>query len=746
MINTKPLTNHTIQYMHQIKSNKWLGHKLLYLIFFFCLLQQKTLAQDSTIIISSEMFTKSYNQANISSSPGWVYKPGNDTSWAAKDLNTSDWQKRNPTSLTVSDINSTGKVEGWFRIKIKISDTLNGPFYGLRLSTWAANDVYINGQLVLSTGNTGANGLPFKEYSFINKLSSPTNLSNEGEYVIALHFVDLPSPYNSQVLKSASNTSNLNLLIRITGKQFDESVFDLIVESKIFGVLWVSVCMVICFLLSLLYFQNPSEKNLGLIAITSLSYFLTMCFNTYILKSTFTIAAISTFFGNLMIAIVCILTTILIVRLFNRKINILLKISLASILIIHFIRYFYLGIDSVLGFSLSTINLVLLVVIIFFYILSSWKKLHGAQWVIVIGVVISLVSGSIYDAVTIFGNDFNSGIAEYTYITIFSLSFPLALVVYVAMRFKEIIKEVQENAKIVVQLSEEKKLQALQQKIILEDEVNRQTIELRNSIDTLKATQNQLIHSEKMASLGELTAGIAHEIQNPLNFVTNFSEVCSELVDEMSAELEKENWDQAKSMTADIKNNLQKINHHGKRADAIVKGMLQHSRKSDGKKELADINALCDEYLRLSYHGIRAKDKSFNSNLKTDFDPGIGLINIIPQDIGRVLLNLFTNAFYAVNEKLKQSDPNKKYMPTVSISTQKMNDHIEIKITDNGNGMPQSIKEKIFQPFFTTKPTGQGTGLGLSMCYDIITKAHNGTLEVDSEIDNGATFTITIPY
>ncbi len=275
----------------------------------------------------------------------------------------------------------------------------------------------------------------------------------------------------------------------------------------------------------------------------------------------------------------------------------------------------------------------------------------------------------------------------------------------------------------------------------------RSNTKLQKTLDDLKSTQTQLIQSEKMASLGELTAGIAHEIQNPLNFVNNFSDVSNELIDEMIEELEKGDSGEAKIIANDVKQNLQKINHHGKRADAIVKGMLQHSRSSSGQKEPTDINALCDEYLRLSYHGLRAKDKSFNATLKTDFDERIVSINIVPQDIGRVVLNLLTNAFYAVNERkgsLPASDSAASYIPTVSISTKKSGNHIEIKIQDNGNGIPRSVIDKIFQPFFTTKPTGQGTGLGLSLSYDIITKGHAGTLEVESEEGAGSVFTIRI--
>ena len=271
--------------------------------------------------------------------------------------------------------------------------------------------------------------------------------------------------------------------------------------------------------------------------------------------------------------------------------------------------------------------------------------------------------------------------------------------------------------------------------------------EIERAYSDLKATQSQLIQSEKMASLGELTAGIAHEIQNPLNFVKNFSEVSNEMIDEMNAQLNKGDTGEAKLIAAEIKQNLEKINHHGKRADEIVKSMLQHSRGSSGKKELTDINALVDEYLRLAYHGMRAKDKFFSVTTKTDLDNSIGKMNIIPQDMGKVILNLINNAFYAVDEKKKALHPPKggvEYEPTVTVSTKKFEDKVLISVKDNGIGISQTILDKIFQPFFTTKPTGQGTGLGLSLSYDIV-KAHGGEIKIKTKEEEGAEFVVSLP-
>jgi two-component system, NtrC family, sensor kinase len=275
---------------------------------------------------------------------------------------------------------------------------------------------------------------------------------------------------------------------------------------------------------------------------------------------------------------------------------------------------------------------------------------------------------------------------------------------------------------------------------------------VESTLSDLKSTQSQLIQSEKMASLGELTAGIAHEIQNPLNFVNNFSEVSNELIDEIQEERRKNTAERDEELVGeilnDIKQNLEKINHHGKRADAIVKGMLQHSRSTNNAvKEPTDINKLADEYLRLAYHGLRAKDKSFNATMKTEFDESIGTINIIPQDMGRVILNLITNAFYATNEKKKSpltpEGGTDNYEPTVTVATKKVGDKVEVSVKDNGNGIPQKVLDKIFQPFFTTKPTGQGTGLGLSLSYDIV-KSHGGELKVETIENEGTTFKILL--
>ena len=323
----------------------------------------------------------------------------------------------------------------------------------------------------------------------------------------------------------------------------------------------------------------------------------------------------------------------------------------------------------------------------------------------------------------------------------------IGLVVYARVQKRSLAKEQQQREKeekarqlIAIQNTELERLVAERTATLTQ-----QAEALRQALDELQTTQAQLIQAEKMASLGELTAGIAHEIQNPLNFVNNFAEVSGELLEELEEaqaqptpdpELETE-------LLADLTQNLQKITHHGRRAASIVRGMLEHSRASTGERQLTDLNDLADEYLRLAYHGLRAKDKAFNATLKTDFAPVLPMVEVVGQDVGRVFLNLFTNAFYAVRKRQQTGEPG--YVPTVSVRTERQGDEVVVQVQDNGTGIPEAVKAKIFQPFFTTKPTGEGTGLGLSLAHDIIAQGHGGTLAVESQEGQGTTFTVRLP-
>ncbi|GAA4469448.1 hypothetical protein GCM10023189_56480 [Nibrella saemangeumensis] len=275
------------------------------------------------------------------------------------------------------------------------------------------------------------------------------------------------------------------------------------------------------------------------------------------------------------------------------------------------------------------------------------------------------------------------------------------------------------------------------------EEIEAQRLKAEQALENLKLAQTQLVQREKMASLGELTAGIAHEIQNPLNFVNNLSEVSGELVDELVEEAKAGHTDDVLEIAGDLKETLVKVNHHGKRADAIVKGMLQHSKASTGQKEPTDLNQLAEEYLKLAYHGIRAKDQNFNADLRLNLDTNLSPVNLIQQDFGRVLLNLYNNALYAVQQKQKQTGNG--YLPQVEVTTYSNNGKVELHVKDNGTGIPAQLLNKIYQPFFTTKPTGEGTGLGLSLTYDIITKGHGGELNVQTEEGQYTEFVVSLP-
>jgi signal transduction histidine kinase len=526
----------------------------------------------------------------------------------------------------------------------------------------------------------------------------------------------------------------MSSIIGLTGLKHDSIASAYFNELLIFVSLVVSVCAILSLLSGFIAVQNPFEKNLRVIAFSASCLTLAMFFGTSPLFFTRLSFNVSFFFqqiSSVLFTLSMAMAAIIIPLIFKRKLTAFVKIFI----------FIYVIVAISIGFLPSNINSIFTAItslgifgICVYYVVSSWKTLKGAQWAIVVGLLISI--GSL-----IVSGFFAKYLAHHPVLlflglALFVLSFPLALMVYIAMRFKEILVEVQLNAAQVLQLSEEKKEDALNRQRVLEEEVNRQTAEIRSN-------QARLVQAEKMASLGELTAGIAHEIQNPLNFVNNFSDVSVELIDEMQSELKTGDKDEAIAISEDIKQNLEKIRHHGKRADFIVKGMLEHSRTSSGEKQPTDLNVLCDEFLKLSYHGLRAKDKNFNAELVTHFYENLPKANISQQDMGRVMLNLFNNAFYAVNQKLKTAGSD--YKPTVEVSTTVENDSILIKVKDNGNGIADAIKDKIMQPFFTTKPTGEGTGLGLSLSYDIVVKGHGGSIAVDSKEGAFTQFMVILP-
>jgi signal transduction histidine kinase len=697
------------------------------------------LCQDSAVVLSAKILNN-YQAITLSPGNGWLFKQGNDPSWDKKDINTTNWKKLNPMGLSAKYADKAGRVEGWFRFKFKLDNEFNNIPLAFRRGGWAATDIYLDENLVASFGSTGINGKKFSEYNPIDKRSVPVKVEPGKEHLMAMHIVDYLSPLLSCQLKSAikggvrPETDGLKYFIRLTGPEFDAGTQNIVKLTLFYRSIWISALSLLALLFWLLFFLNPGEKKILLpIALFSSFSALTNLPRFFLTDPTISFFA---WWANVLLLRLCywvalVMAFIIIITIFNFK----LLWSFKRLLIAYSFTGFILAFSNYWDFFFGANGVIWLLVIIYIFV-SSRKKLSGARWAVAGGLALTTV---FWVAYTFLHRSLSINLLL---LTCMYFSAPLSLAVYVSLRFREIISEVRQNAKQVVQLSEEKRKHALNQQEILQEEVNRQTAELRHTLEDLKATQAQLIQSEKMASLGELTAGIAHEIQNPLNFVNNFSDINKELMEELKGEANKGNLSEVKAIANDVISNEEKINYHGKRADSIVKGMLQHSRTTSGQKELTDINRLADEYMRLAYHGMRARDKSFNAKFETGFDHSIGKISIVPQDIGRAILNLINNSFYAVNEKAKLGAVS--YEPRVTVSTKKLDGKIAISVTDNGNGIPKNIIDKIFHPFFTSKPTGQGTGLGLSLAYDIV-KAHGGEINVQTKEGEGSEFVLQLP-
>jgi two-component system NtrC family sensor kinase len=661
----------------------------------------------------------------------WFFKEGNDTSWARKDINMTGWKASRPAELSAKYADKNGRVEGWFRAKIRLDNVYDTQRLGILYFSYGAVDIYIDGKPVASYGNTGANGKPYAETANQGtQIPGPVIMKEGVEYTIALHFVDYLSPFPPKHLKS--NDANPDLTLCLTDAVVKKTLLPTLLRDHLYFNAWWWVCAVLTLLFWMLYIQNTSDKTLRLIAICAT--FFAVATGSILLQNTVNQSSTGNFIilgaMGLSLELIFVTVPLIIANIFKRRVSLVLKVFLILLIVFAFISVFLPATQLWLNIA-DAIPLITCI----YYIVTSWKQLRGALWSVVVGLLVSLLSFLLLIATLyLFKSVSNETILYFN--TALLLSFPISLLGYVATRFKEIIKEVQQNAAQVVRLSEEKKEEALNRQRLLQEEVDRQTAEIR-------ANQTRLIQSEKMASLGELTAGIAHEIQNPLNFVNNFSEVSTELLEELKQEAKEGHTEDVIEIADSLSQNLEKITHHGKRADAIVKGMLQHSQTGSGAKELININTLADEYMRLSYHGLRAKDKSFNADLVTHYDEHLPKINAIPQDMGRVMLNLFNNAFYAVNQKQKTAVAD--YKPEITVTTSTQNSQVIIKVKDNGIGIPDSIKEKIMQPFFTTKPPGEGTGLGLSLTYDMVVKGHGGSINVNTKEGEFTEFIISLP-
>jgi signal transduction histidine kinase len=676
------------------------------------------------------------NQGEIILDKGWKFHAGDDLSWAKPDYDDSNWEKIDPTE----ELHHLPQVKkagiGWFRLTMQIDSSLADERLTMVTSVLGAAEIYLNGELIYSFGTVSSEYKKEITRFFTNHLFS-FKLGPQRIQKIAVRY-----SFNKKnfYLKFTNARPIIRLKLRESNAALADHIREDEFDSKLRSI-QSSFYLPLGFLLLFLFLSFRLQKEYLysgvfcfclfmaiILHITALSEPTTVSRTDYLLLATQVFYIIGSF--------ALINGTYILYK--QKKSWFYYIIILYGLFIIpfFFISYDASGLFNACFFPLIDLEFLRL------NILAVRRRRPGA-WILLIT---SLLFAIVIISYIVAGGkgDLGSFLASLSY---FILGIGLSL--FYAGEFARTASSLQQSLTEVKELSEEmiatekEKQQILSaQNETLEKQVSERTAALSQSLKELKETQAQLIQREKMASLGELTAGIAHEIQNPLNFINNFSEVNKELLQEMKEEIDSGNTQVVKTIADDVIYNQEKINEHGKRADAIVKGMLQHSGNSSGVKEPTDINKLADEYSRLSHHGFRAKDKSFNATLKTDFDVKIGNINIIPQDIGRVILNLINNAFYAADEKRKQNLNG--YEPTVSVSTKKVNGKVEVSVKDNGNGIPQKVLDKIFQPFFTTKPTGQGTGLGLSLSYDIV-KAHGGELKVETKEGEGSEFIIQLP-
>jgi signal transduction histidine kinase len=659
---------------------------------------------------------------------GWKFNAGDNPDWARPGFDDSNWQSIDLFQDLYDVLQIPKNRIVWFRLKLATDSTLLNRQLVSRIYQTGASEVYLEGILIHQLGIVSPNPDSVKYYS-PNSISLTFPIKYNTEQTLAIRFANVPNRYPIYAL---APKSMLEFWVTPLDNANDDNLvrYYRTYNNRMHIGIGVAIILFILYLSLFIFF--PAQKINLYFSLSNFFFALFLIINANNINyhgAAFKFAV----FSLIVTVPYLILFLYCIYRIYGQKRGrIYWSLLIAGAMGIPALFFIDVGI-------ISTCLAVLVLIDILRISIKSISYNKAGAWIILIGVTIDLIYWTL-NLLSGLGVLNISSIESYSSFAV--LIAPLSLAIYLGYHFGMTSQSLRQKLVQVEQLSKEKQQILSSQNETLEKQVKERTSELNQSLENLRSTQSQLIQQEKMASLGELTAGIAHEIQNPLNFVNNFSEVNGELIRELKAEAENGNLAEVKSMANDIASNSEKINLHGKRADAIVKGMLQHSRATGGQKELTDINKLADEYLRLAYHGLRGKDKGFNAEIKTQFDNSIGKINIVPQDIGRVLLNLINNAFYAVNEidKLQASG----YKPQVIVSTKKLADKTEIAVRDNGIGIPGSIKEKIFQPFFTTKPTGQGTGLGLSLSYDIV-KAHGGEIRVETKEGEGSEFTILLP-
>ncbi|MDB4904495.1 MAG: zraS 4 [Mucilaginibacter sp.] len=691
-------------------------------------------ASKADTVIHLDSISKWGNDLN----QGWKFHAGDNAAWAEPAFDDSNWQAIFPAT-PIHFLHEVRKAQiGWFRLRLLISKALRGKTFAIRIYQMGASEIYMNGKLIIQYGKVSSTYAQEQTYN-PNGEPLTIQLSDKPEQIIAIRY-----SYCKQNVYINNGNSAFDMAIVPPAMAWN--YYTNYTNYFVHRAFALGIFMILGVLHLAIYVGYRKRKiNLYL---SLLSFVQSACFmNAFygnVHNTTFLSNAQIFFYLAAPFAFIFYLT--MVYELFNMPKKLLYKLLVAlCILIIPFEFLGQLGSTEVV---LGSCGIVVYLEITRISIIALRRKLHGAI-LFFCGHLIGFFCFFAFNYITVFNVNVSFDILVIT-VDLAFLSPALFLSILLAREFAQNNISLKLKLEEVQRLSEKNLAQELEkqqllasQNELLEHQVIERTRELNNSLQNLKSTQNQLIQSEKMASLGELTAGIAHEIQNPLNFVNNFSEVSAELTQELKEELRSGHTEDAIAIANDLEQNLGKIKHHGKRADAIVKGMLQHSQSVSGSKEPTNINALANEYMRLSYHGLRAKDKSFNAELVTHFDEKLPKVNVIPQDMGRVMLNLFNNAFYAVNQKQKTAG--EEYKPEVSVTTSIEKGQLIIQVKDNGVGILDSIKEKIMQPFFTTKPTGEGTGLGLSLTYDMVVKGHGGSIQVNSIEGNGSEFSIQLP-
>ncbi|ARK09476.1 ATP-binding protein [Fibrella sp. ES10-3-2-2] len=682
----------------------------------------------------------------------WAFRAGDDPEWSRADLVDSTWQRLDPAQPVSALLPQLPEKLGWLRLRLYLKPEFRQKGLALVWRQTAATELFVNGRRLRLTGTFPDESRPAGPTSSSVRHTLVVQPDSAGNIVLAIRFaVSGEAHWGNYQPPSQS-------LLLAQLRDGDQPIVEpfTVRWQRLIATFTTGLFVMLALLHGMFFAYNTNDRANGALALACAAFAIAFLAIMQILGiiETYDSYVNWALMGTLAYPVGYIALVTAIYTIYEKPFGLIYFLIAAAIACFGFMVFLvpHTGADwaefgpALLGTAECS------------RIMLLGRKKWGGEFIIG-GMLSALVLFTVFciysfDQLTPLRllplSDFTQQVIYYLAVLFIPLSISLYIArsfVFTQRRMAGQLLEVQRLSRQSFEQEKERQTLLARQKETLERQVAERTAQLQESLDELRATQNQLVQKEKMASLGELTAGIAHEIQNPLNFVNNFSEVSVDLVNELLEERQRPDVERdaglEEELLTDLNLNLTKISHHGQRASGIVRNMLQHSRTSTGQREPTDLNALADEYLRLSYHGLRAKDKSFNASFRAELDPKLPQVGLVAQDIGRVLLNLFNNAFYAVQQRVLLGEAG--YAPTVTVQTTKIGKQVEIRVRDNGIGIPDEVRSKIFQPFFTTKPTGSGTGLGLSLSYDIITKGHGGTINVASEAGQFTEFRITLP-